>query len=187
MEKNKLIICDLDGTLFDTRRVNYMAYREAIEKAGLPVNFDYDKYVKDCWGPSYRGFLPIMGVPENRFEEIHDAKKLYYKENLKYATENIHLFNIIKAMRTEYHTAVVTSGSSNSKDILRYFNRMDLFEAIFTLDDVTNGKPDPEGFFKAMEYFKVKPENTIIFEDSEVGLTAARKTGASVCIVDDFR
>ena len=25
-----------------------------------------------------------MGVPENRFEEIHDAKKLYYEENLKY-------------------------------------------------------------------------------------------------------
>ena len=34
-------------------------------------------------GPTYRGFLPIMGVPENRFEEIHDAKKLYYEENLK--------------------------------------------------------------------------------------------------------
>lgn len=37
MEKSKLVICDLDGTLFDTRRVNYMAYREAIERAGLPV------------------------------------------------------------------------------------------------------------------------------------------------------
>ena len=39
----------------------------------------------------------------------------------------------------------------------------------FTIDDVKNGKPDPEGFLKAMEYFKVKPENTIIFEDSDVG------------------
>ena len=83
MEKSKLVSCDLDGTLFDTRRVNYMAYREAIERAGLPVIFDYDIYVEKCWGPTYRGFLPIMGVPENRFEEIHDAKKLYYEENTK--------------------------------------------------------------------------------------------------------
>ena len=151
MEKSKLVICDLDGTLFDTRRVNYMAYREAIERAGLPVIFDYDIYVEKCWGPTYRGFLPIMGVPENRFEEIHDAKKLYYEENLKYAAENTHLFNIIKAMKNEYHTAVVTSGSSNSKDILRYFGRLELFDVIFTIDDVKNGKPDPEGFLKAME------------------------------------
>ena len=41
-----------------------MAYREAIERAGLPVIFDYDIYVEKCWGPTYRGFLPIMGVPE---------------------------------------------------------------------------------------------------------------------------
>ena len=44
MEKSKLVICDLDGTLFDTRRVNYMAYREAIERAGLPVVFDLNIY-----------------------------------------------------------------------------------------------------------------------------------------------
>ena len=90
-------------------------------------------------------------------------------------------------MKNEYHTAVVTSGSSNSKDILRYFGRLELFDVIFTIDDVKNGKPDPEGFLKAMEYFKVKPENTIIFEDSDVGLVAARKTGASICVVDDFK
>lgn len=42
MDKEKLVICDLDGTLFDTRRVNYHAYREALELAGLPVNFNYD-------------------------------------------------------------------------------------------------------------------------------------------------
>lgn len=64
---------------------------------------------------------------------------------------------------------------------------MELFDIIFTIDDVENGKPDPEGFFKAMDYFKVKPENTIIFEDSKIGLTAARKTGANIYVVDNFK
>lgn len=187
MDKEKLVICDLDGTLFDTRRVNYHAYREALELAGLPVNFNYDFYVKRCWGPTYRGFLPLMGVPAERFEEIHDLKKTLYEKNLHYAQENTHLFNIIEALHPTYHTCVVTSGSHNSKDILKHFNRYNLFEAIFTIDDVKCGKPDPEGFFKAMNYFKVKPENTLIFEDSAVGVEAARHTGASLCIVDDFK
>lgn len=185
--KDKLLICDLDGTLFDTRKVNYMAYKQAIEHAGLPVVFDYEKYLKDCWGPSYREFLPIMGVPKERFEEIHDLKKTFYAPNLQYATENTHLFNLIEGMKDIYHTAVVTSGSQNAKDILRHFGRYDLFDLIITLDDVERGKPDPEGFFKAMEYFNVSGKNTLIFEDSTVGLTAARKTGASICLVDDFR
>ena len=185
--KDKLLICDLDGTLFDTRKVNYMAYKQALEAAGLEVSFDYDKYLKDCWGPSYREFFPIMGVPKERFEEVHDLKKTFYEPNLKYAKENIHLFQIIEAMRATYHTAVVTSGSRNAKDILRYFGRYDLFDLIITLDDVERGKPDPEGFFKAMEYFGVTKENTLIFEDSAVGLAAARETGASICLIDDFR
>lgn len=186
MNKEKLLICDLDGTLFDTRRVNYHAYREALELSHLPVNFDYDFYVKRCWGPTYKGFLPLMGVSAERFEEIHDLKKTLYEKNLKYARENTHLFNIIEALRPAYYTCVVTSGSRNSKDILKYFGRYDLFDAIFTIDDVKHGKPDPEGFFKAMDYFGVKPEQTLIFEDSSVGIKAARQTGASLCIVDDF-
>ena len=186
MNKEKLVICDLDGTLFDTRRVNYHAYREALMLAGLPVTFDYDFYINRCWGPTYREFLPLMSVPAERFEEVHDLKKTLYEKNLHYAQENTHLFNIINALRPTYHTCVVTSGSHNSKDILKYFSRYDLFEAIFTIDDVKCGKPDPEGFFKAMDYFKVKPENTLIFEDSTVGIKAARCTGASLCIVDDF-
>lgn len=184
--KTNLLICDLDGTLFDTRKVNYYAYREAITKAGLPITFDYAKYLQKCWGPTYRTFLPIMDVPADRMEEVHDLKKDCYEANLHYASENKHLFNIIAAMRATYYTAVVTSGSHNSKQILKYFNRENLFDAIFTIDDVKHGKPDPEGFFLAMKHFNVKPENTIIFEDSKVGIKAARETGASVCVVDDF-
>ena len=56
MVKDKLIICDLDGTLFDTRRVNYMAYKEAIIKLGLPMNTSYDEYIKKCWGPIIEHF-----------------------------------------------------------------------------------------------------------------------------------
>lgn len=47
-------------------------------------------------------------------------------------------------------------------------------------------KPDPEGFIIAMNHFGIDAEHTVIFEDSEVGIMAARETGASVNIVDKF-
>ena len=49
---------------------------------------------------------------------------------------------------------------------------------MLTHDDIVNSKPDPEGFLKAMKFFNARPQETIIFEDSEVGLQAAERSGA---------
>ena len=37
-----------------------------------------------------------------------------------------------------------------------------------------------------MERYNIKPEDTMIFEDSKVGIEAARRSKANVFIVDKF-
>ena len=44
---------------------------------------------------------------------------------------------------------------------------------------VKQGKPAPEIYLKAMDILKVSPEETLIFEDSEVGLQAAESSHAN--------
>ncbi len=44
-------------------------------------------------------------------------------------------------------------------------------------DAVRNGKPDPEGFLLAARAFDVGPADTLVFEDSQAGLLAARAAG----------
>ena len=39
---------------------------------------------------------------------------------------------------------------------------------------------------KAMEYFNVSRENTIVFEDSDVGIEAAKKAGLVTYIVKGY-
>ena len=41
---------------------------------------------------------------------------------------------------------------------------------ITTANDISKPKPDPEGYLLAMENFRSDPVETLIFEDSEVGL-----------------
>lgn len=38
-----------------------------------------------------------------------------------------------------------------------------------------------------MKYFKADAHNTIIFEDSEVGIQAGEKTGAMIFVVKNFK
>lgn len=184
MKKN-LAIFDMDGTLFDTGNVNYYSYKEALGKYGIELDEEY--FIKECNGRHYKQFLTdIMGGSDN-IEQVHELKKELYAANLVHARANTHLFNMIDSMRDIYHIAIVTTASKkNVYDILSRFGYENYFEYVITQEDITRAKPDPQGFNMAMEHFGVAPENTVVFEDSEVGIQAARASGASVFIIDRF-
>ena len=176
--KNKLALFDLDGTLFNTNEVNYLAYKEALKQ--YKFDFKREYWYQNCIGRHYKDFLSDIGiVDEEILQNIHKLKKQAYKKYLSKAQENLNLFRIIELIRTEYHIALVTTASrKNVEDILNEFDKLKIFDKIFTQEDVSKMKPDPEGYLKAMQYFNINPEDTIIFEDSEAGLEAAKSSGA---------
>ncbi len=185
--KNKLAIFDMDGTLFDTKDVNYHAYLKALQKFNFNINYDY--YCSECNGRLYKQFLPtIIGENNNKImEKIHAIKKESYGEFLDKAIVNNHLFEILNLIKEKYYIALVTTASKqNTLDILKKFNKTDCFDLILTHDDIINPKPNPEGFIKAMDYFNIKSDNCIIFEDSKPGIEAAINSGGSVFVVKGF-
>lgn len=185
--KNRLAIFDLDGTLYDTRAVNFKAYQFALRE--YQVELDKDFFYRSCNGQFYKQFLPAVAphLTETDMEQIHNRKKSLYHECLSSAESNGNLIQIIQSIRPEYYIALVTTASRrNTEEILRYFRHYEMFDLIIAQEDVTKKKPDPEGFQKAMQYFEIQPEHTIIFEDSDSGINAALKCGAGVCKVLDY-
>lgn len=185
---NKLIICDLDGTLFDTSMVNYHSYQKALQEFGFN-GCDFEYFSTCCNGKHYSTFLPELSSDDKDIlDQIHMKKKHYYFSFLHMAKENKQLFSILKSMKAEYKISLVTTASKeNTYDILSFFKKIDFFDLIVTIDDVHFPKPSPEGFIKAMEFFNISSENTIIFEDSFVGLEAAYQTNANIFKVETFR
>lgn len=180
-----LAVFDLDGTLFDTGEVNYCSYREALQPYGIQLDHTY--FVEQCNGRHYTEFLPSLMKTDRYLEEVHAAKKDAYRRNLDKAGKNRHLFQMISQMRGCYYTAVVTTASrKNAGEILEHFACGNLFDYLVTQEDVSRAKPDPEGFQKAMGYFGMDAGHTVIFEDSDAGIAAARATGASVFVIDTF-
>jgi len=177
---------DLDGTLLDTKKVNYMAYRDALQSYGYSIDYEY--YCQYCNGRHYLDFLPqITTDNKDILKQMHTAKKRNYSKYLKFSKLNHHLTEMLHIMHTNCNIALVTTASKeNTYEILEKFCITELFDLVLTYNDVRKCKPDPEGFKKAMTHFHVTSEETIVFEDSDIGIKAAVLSGAQCFVVKGF-
>ena len=67
------------------------------------------------------------------------------------------------------------SASRNAKRILCQLKIIDLFTVIIDGNNVSNAKPDPEGFKIAADLTKTNTKDCVVFEDSISGIEGANK------------
>ena len=79
--------------------------------------------------------------------------------------------------------AVVTSATRELATVRLRAATLPLPEVFITADDVSRGKPDPEGFVLAAQRLDVDIKECLVFEDSPAGVKAAKASGAHVAIV----
>ena len=78
------------------------------------------------------------------------------------------------------------ASKENTNDILEYFGVKDYFDYVLAQEDVAKLKPDPECYVKVMDVMQIAPDDTMIFEDSDVGIQAAISSGADWVKVTEF-
>lgn len=181
----RLAMFDLDGTLFDTFRANYLAYREA---CGEEFPFDEAFFAAHCMSRSYTDFLPDCGVPAERIEEIHEKKKACYAHYTAEIRPNRTLFAMAELMRQSgtVLAIVTTANRRNVLELLDAFGYSDFFTLFVTQEDVAAHKPAPDCYLRAMALAGAAPEECIVFEDSEIGVQAGIAAGAAVYRIERF-
>lgn len=63
------------------------------------------------------------------------------------------------------------------RSVLGSIGLEDHFKIIHTGESVKKGKPHPDIYLKTARMLNVKPENSIVIEDSRTGIEAAKKAG----------
>jgi HAD superfamily hydrolase (TIGR01509 family) len=58
-----------------------------------------------------------------------------------------------------------------------------LFDAIVAAEDTARHKPEPDVFLEAARRLQVTPTRCLVFEDTDIGITAARRAGMGYCDV----
>ena len=76
----------------------------------------------------------------------------------------------------------MTSGNRGLATTRLALSGIALPEVLVTADDVTRGKPDPEGYTLALRRLGAVPGRSVVFEDAPTGIVAARAAGVGTVI-----
>lgn len=89
----------------------------------------------------------------------------------------------IRALRRSGATLAITSSAvrNSIEAILERLGIRDAFVLIVDGSEVTHGKPDPEAYLLTARKLGVEPGECVVFEDSHVGVVAAKRAGM-ICI-----
>ena len=180
MSNIKLILLDFDGTLADTRIANGMAYIQALSEVG--INISIEEYTAKYFGMRCREFLRDVGIEsDDEARKLRHRKVEIYPNYFDSVRLNTPLWEWCQMMRKgRAKVWIVSTGHiDNITNVMNYLNIKGGVDGVISGDDVVVPKPSPDCFLRAMDIVGATPEETIIFEDSEIGLAAAKGSGAS--------
>lgn len=181
----RLLILDFDGTLADTRKANARAYVEALKEFGIQMT--EEEYLKQHFGVRCPDFLRSIGVQDpDLIDCIRRRKIALYPTFFESLRLNEGLWRFAQDFRRQGGKVwiVSTGQADNLKNAMCHLRLTEGVDGILSADDVEHHKPSPDAFLLAMEREGVKPEESLIFEDSRVGIEAARRSGAPYVVVD---
>lgn len=192
MKKIDGVIFDMDGLLFDTELIYY----QSTQKIADAMNFPYSKEV-------YLEFLGVSDeeVQENYHRIYQDFGKEKVDEFIQRSYDDTYqvfesggvplkegVLELLDFLDQEEIPRIVAS--SNVRPAIELLldgaGIKERFSGIVSAEDVTRAKPDPEIFQKALANLGTKADNTLIFEDSFHGVTAADAAGIPVIMVPDL-
>lgn len=187
----KLILLDFDGTLADTRQANTAAYVAALREAGYDLTAE--TYEARYFGMRCEEFLTNFGIadPSER-ERLRLRKIALYPSYFGTVRLNTPLWEFCRQFRASGGKVwVVSTGSrANIENVMHHLGigcmpdgltapfANGCVDGIISGADVERAKPAPDCFLEAMRREGCTPGETLIFEDSPIGLEAARRSGA---------
>jgi beta-phosphoglucomutase len=173
------IVFDFNGTLSDDEPVLCEIFMDLFAEYGRPMSaqeyFDRlaglsDPEIVRTWlGEDHPAVEEVIEERGRRYRAAAaDGSTIHghVREAVHFAADHVPLAVCSGAARAEIEPVVDAAGIAGC------------FRAIVSSDDVVHGKPEPEGYRKALELLGADPARAAVFEDTEAGVASARAAGA---------
>ena len=183
------VFWDVDGTLADTEMDGHRpAFNAAFAELKLPFHWDEQLYNKLLAIPGglrrVKVHAEACGVTLNQhqLDQVRDRKRFHYFERVRQGY--VRLRPGVRRLLWELNRAgvkqwiVTSSGSASVTALLEQVQQhIPHFDGVVTSDDVSAGKPAPDGYRLALSRSGADAAACLAVEDSAAGLSAATSAG----------
>lgn len=179
-------IFDCDGTLADSMVVHHRAWLSALAAHGASIEFDWELFTSRA-GMSLpntvRELNQQFGLALDP-DAVTTSQRLEYERYLETVRPIREVVELAQRVAASRPVSVASGGER--KVVHRTLELIGLgqtFPVVVTAEDVTHGKPAPDMFLLAAERMGVSPADCVVFEDSVLGLEAAKRAGMASVLV----
>ena len=210
----KLVLIDLDDTLFDYPRAENSAFRSTFEEMGFfkenrflknqnsekfytEIKKEYEKINSQLWKDLEKGVVDKEELKIIRFEKIIKKFELEYDSQkmseiyLKKLGEGIFPFKstekLCKYLHSKYKIGIVTNGIKEVQySRIKNSSISNYIDKIIISDEVGVNKPDKRIFEFAINYFGIldKSEVVMIGDSLEADIKGGINAGVDTCWVN---
>lgn len=183
---NKLIIFDFDGVLLDAKKIHFDTLNEALNEFGAKYVISEQEHLSKYDGLKTVEKLQLLSKEKSLPTEFHEKIWRKKQEKTLIATQSLkkdeRLIEVFQKLRNNGIKLACCSNSIRRSlyCMLSKLGLVEYLDLILSNEDVVNSKPHPEIYWKAMSLLNNIPEDTLIIEDSPVGLLGAKRSGANV-------
>lgn len=200
----KACIFDFDGTVIDSEKYHYIAWREVANAVGTDIS--YEEYLP-FKSAGRRVVIPYLfnkagkTLTENLYDKFHTLRQ----ERILLALSSLNesdimpgVINYVRFLKSKGIKCAVASSSAAAHVTAERFGIFDLFDAFIDGEANLPNKPNPDLFLAVAKMLNVKPVDCVVFEDSINGLKAGKNANMKVIgfqthftdiadrIIDDF-
>jgi HAD superfamily hydrolase (TIGR01509 family) len=173
------LIFDCDGTLADTMPAHYAAWTRTLNRYGIP--FPEDRFYSLGGMPTGRIITLLAGehgVPIHDLDAMVHEKESAFLELLAEIRPVEPVVAVAAAQRGRLPAAVASGGyRAVVRQTLALIGVLDWFPVVVCAEDTPRHKPEPDVFLEAARQLGVAAAGCVVFEDTDLGLEAARRAG----------
>ena len=188
----KAVFFDFNGVIVNDEPLHLELFRRVLDEEGIALSEEeYDaKYLGYDNRKCFVAALTDAGQAEQAGDDAHITALMARKMNyyLDAINERFLLFpgvvELVRKLAATYPMAIVSGAMRDEiEKVLTRGGLRDCFRLIITSDDISTGKPDPEGYLKALAMLNsitqatIQPDECLVIEDSVAGVQAAKSAG----------
>ncbi len=175
----RAVVCDLDGTLFDTEALFFRVASEMLQDRGKVFTREIMRaMIGRQPAESALAFRTMSGLDDEPEALMAEAKDRFLARLADVRPMPGMLTLLDRARALGLPLAVATSsGRDYAERLLIDHGVRDRFRVVLAREDVARHKPDPEIYRTAAARLGAEPTSTLVLEDTPTGLAAAKAAG----------